>query len=109
MATAPEEMQDLSRVIGALLVNFGTVKDKEAMLLAGQYRITAKDVRQLMHDWIFDLSQGHYANLNRKPVVFDPVGVGATAFRKATANGISILIRPSVLSAERLYNVRQSC
>jgi hypothetical protein len=37
------------------------------------------------------------------------VGVGATAFRKATANGTSILIRPSVLSAERLYNVHQSC
>jgi thiamine-phosphate diphosphorylase/hydroxyethylthiazole kinase len=36
MTTAPEEMEDLSRVIGALLVNFGTVKDKEGMLLAGQ-------------------------------------------------------------------------
>lgn len=35
MATAPEEMEDLSRVIGALLVNFGTIKDKDGMLLAG--------------------------------------------------------------------------
>lgn len=35
MATAPEEMEDLSLVIGALLVNFGTIKDKEGMLLAG--------------------------------------------------------------------------
>jgi thiamine-phosphate diphosphorylase / hydroxyethylthiazole kinase len=36
MATAPEEMEDLSRAIGALLVNFGTVTDKAGMLLAGQ-------------------------------------------------------------------------
>jgi thiamine-phosphate diphosphorylase/hydroxyethylthiazole kinase len=44
MATAPEEMEDLSRVSGALLVNFGSVKDKEAMLLAGQYQITPRTV-----------------------------------------------------------------
>ncbi|KIJ67694.1 hypothetical protein HYDPIDRAFT_83356 [Hydnomerulius pinastri MD-312] len=62
MATAPEEMQDLSRVLGALLINFGTVKDKEGMLLAGQY-----------------------VNAEKKPVVFDPVGVGATEFRRKTA------------------------
>ncbi|KAG8683704.1 hypothetical protein FRC08_014126, partial [Ceratobasidium sp. 394] len=29
---------------------------------------------------------GRAANRNKKPVVFDPVGVGATAFRRATAN-----------------------
>jgi len=39
------------------------VKDKEGMVLAG-----------------------HYANLYKKPVIFDPVGVGATAFRRKTAN-----------------------
>jgi len=38
MATAPEEMEDLSRVVGALLVNFGTITDKEGMLLAGECR-----------------------------------------------------------------------
>jgi thiamine-phosphate diphosphorylase/hydroxyethylthiazole kinase len=38
MATAPEEMEDLSRIVGALLVNFGTITDKEGMLLAGEYR-----------------------------------------------------------------------
>ncbi|KAG9316499.1 Hydroxyethylthiazole kinase family-domain-containing protein [Chiua virens] len=62
MASAPEEMYDLSRVLGALLVNFGTIKDKEAMLLAGQF-----------------------ANDAKKPVVFDPVGVGATGFRRRVA------------------------
>jgi hypothetical protein len=32
---------------------------------------------------------GYYANLNKKPVVFDPVGVGATAYRRSTAAGKS--------------------
>jgi thiamine-phosphate diphosphorylase/hydroxyethylthiazole kinase len=39
MATASAEMEDLSRVSGALLVNMGTVTDKDGMLLAGQYRL----------------------------------------------------------------------
>ncbi|KAG8759427.1 hypothetical protein FRC12_009760 [Ceratobasidium sp. 428] len=63
MATAPEEMDDLGAVIGGLLINFGTVTSKAGMLIAGQA-----------------------ANKNKKPVVFDPVGVGATAFRRETAN-----------------------
>jgi hypothetical protein len=40
MASASEEMEDLSRVIEALLVNLGTVTDKAGMLLAGQFHIT---------------------------------------------------------------------
>lgn len=35
MATAPQEMEDLSKVSGALLVNFGTITDKAGMLEAG--------------------------------------------------------------------------
>ncbi|KAH8083795.1 Hydroxyethylthiazole kinase [Cristinia sonorae] len=63
MATSPEEMEDLSKAIGALLVNFGTIKDLDGMLEAGRN-----------------------ANINRKPIVFDPVGVGATSFRRSSAN-----------------------
>lgn len=37
MASAPEEMEDLSHVIGSLLVNFGTIKDKEGMLVGGMW------------------------------------------------------------------------
>ena len=37
MATAPEEMADLSLIIGSLLVNFGTIADKEGMLRAGKH------------------------------------------------------------------------
>ncbi|PSS37857.1 hypothetical protein PHLCEN_2v325 [Hermanssonia centrifuga] len=35
MATAPEEMADLSKAIGALLINFGTIQNLDGMLAAG--------------------------------------------------------------------------
>ena len=35
MATAPPEMEDLSKSISALLVNFGTIGDLQGMLIAG--------------------------------------------------------------------------
>ncbi|KAF8135557.1 Hydroxyethylthiazole kinase family-domain-containing protein [Boletus edulis] len=50
------------RVLGALLINLGTVTDNESMLAAGRF-----------------------ANDAKKPVVFDPVGVGATGFRRKVA------------------------
>ncbi|KIM78882.1 hypothetical protein PILCRDRAFT_75085 [Piloderma croceum F 1598] len=74
MATASAEMEDLSRVSGALLVNMGTVTDKEGMLLAG-----------------------HHANLHRKPIIFDPVGVGATTFRRTVANELLNAWQASVI------------
>lgn len=74
MATAPEEMEDLSRALGALLINFGTVTDKEGMVLAGKY-----------------------ANREKKPVVFDPVGVGATQFRRQTATHLLNYWQASVI------------
>lgn len=74
MATAPEEMADLSRVTGALLVNFGTIQNLDGMLAAGRQ-----------------------ANINRKPVVFDPVGVGATAYRRESAAGLLSTWQATVL------------
>lgn len=35
MATSPQEMEDLSKISGSLLVNFGTISDKAGMLEAG--------------------------------------------------------------------------
>lgn len=64
MAEAEAEQADLARMPGGLLINFGTV---DALALDGM------------------LAAGSYANQNRKPVVFDPVGVGATSFRRTTA------------------------
>lgn len=74
MATASEEMHDLSRIPGGLLINFGTITNKGGMILAGQY-----------------------ANEAQKPVVFDPVGVGATQFRKTTASELLNAWQASVI------------
>ncbi|KAI0633418.1 Hydroxyethylthiazole kinase [Trametes polyzona] len=74
MATAPEEMPDLSRAAGALLVNFGTIQNLDGMLAAG-----------------FNYNQ------NRKPVVFDPVGVGATQFRRSSAAALLNAWQPTVI------------
>jgi hydroxyethylthiazole kinase-like sugar kinase family protein len=62
MAEAEEEQADLARVPGGLLINFGTLDALDGILAAGRY-----------------------ANQNGKPVVFDPVGVGATTYRRVTA------------------------
>ena len=62
MADAEAEQAELARMPGGLLINFGTLDALDGMLAAGRH-----------------------ANQNGKPVVFDPVGVGATAFRRATA------------------------
>ena len=40
MANAVQEMEDLSKVSGALLVNFGTISDKSGMLEAGMPQIS---------------------------------------------------------------------
>lgn len=64
MATSIEEVEDMAQLADALVINFGTIDDGmyQAMILAGR-------------------------SANRKgiPVVFDPVGVGATPFRTARA------------------------
>ncbi|CDO76183.1 hypothetical protein BN946_scf185037.g6 [Trametes cinnabarina] len=74
MATAPEEMEDLSEAAGALLVNFGTIQNIDGMLASGF----------------------HY-NQNRKPVVFDPVGVGATQYRRTSAAALLNAWQPTVI------------
>ncbi|KAI9022288.1 Hydroxyethylthiazole kinase family-domain-containing protein [Phycomyces nitens] len=61
MSTNPEEFEDLAKVNGALLLNMGTLNDIDAMVLAAQT----------------NARHGH-------PVVLDPVGAGATQFRKDT-------------------------
>jgi hydroxyethylthiazole kinase len=60
MATSIEEVADMVNLANALVINFGTIDDETyaAMLRAGQA-----------------------ANQKGIPVIFDPVGVGATAFR----------------------------
>jgi len=74
MAEAEAEQADLARMPGGLLINFGTVDALEGMLAAGSH-----------------------ANQNSKPVVFDPVGVGATSFRRATAAKLLDAWQPTVI------------
>ncbi|RXW23512.1 hypothetical protein EST38_g2347 [Candolleomyces aberdarensis] len=76
MATEPREMEDLARICGALLVNIGTLREDglDGPRLAGQF-----------------------ANKFRKPIVFDPVGVGATSFRKQSVKGLLDLWQAGVI------------
>jgi hydroxyethylthiazole kinase len=67
MAHAPEEVEEMASVAGALVLNIGTLSQPwiEAMLLAAKA-----------------------ANDAGAPVVLDPVGAGATTFRTETAKRI---------------------
>ncbi|MBT2689706.1 hydroxyethylthiazole kinase [Bacillus sp. ISL-47] len=64
MAYAHEEAADMAKIAGALVLNMGTLTEKEvqSMLIAGRS-----------------------ANEHGVPVIFDPVGVGATPYRTETA------------------------
>jgi hydroxyethylthiazole kinase len=64
MAHAPQEVEELAAVAGALVLNIGTLSDHwiQGMLLAGAA-----------------------ANRAGVPVVLDPVGAGATRYRTSTA------------------------
>ena len=61
MATSVHEVEEMVQLADALVINMGTIQDEgfKAMILAGKA-----------------------ANEKGIPVIFDPVGVGATAFRK---------------------------
>ncbi|HEY4391089.1 MAG TPA: hydroxyethylthiazole kinase [Paenibacillus sp.] len=67
MAYAREEVADMAKVAGALVLNIGTLSTEqvEAMIIAGKS-----------------------ANLHGVPVLLDPVGVGATRLRTESAQRI---------------------
>lgn len=76
MASAHEEVQDMARIAGALALNMGTLTPDliTGMLLAGKAAEEA-----------------------RVPVVFDPVGVGATPYRVQSADQVASQLRLTVL------------
>lgn len=86
MAYATEEVADMAGLAGALVLNIGTLNEQEiaAMLLAGQG-----------------------ANRQGVPVIFDPVGAGATAYRTATARKIVQEVKVSIVrgNAGEIANV----
>jgi len=76
MAHAVEEVNDMVAIASALVINMGTLSDKwvEAMLLAGKA-----------------------AKKKGIPVVFDPVGVGATPYRNQVAASILEICQPTII------------
>ncbi|KAJ7680287.1 thiamine biosynthetic bifunctional enzyme Thi4, partial [Mycena polygramma] len=74
MATAPEEMSDLSKLSNALLVNIGTLVAVQGMLKGG-----------------------YFVNAAKNPIVLDPVGVGASEFRKNSVNELLNTWQPTVI------------
>ncbi|WP_312117494.1 hydroxyethylthiazole kinase [Brevibacillus reuszeri] len=64
MAYAKQEVADMAKIAGALVLNMGTLNELEveAMLIAGKS-----------------------ANEHGVPIIFDPVGAGATPYRTETA------------------------
>jgi hydroxyethylthiazole kinase len=76
MAHAAEEVEEMVRLASALVLNIGTLSEHwvEAMLLAGG----AATVREI-------------------PIVLDPVGAGATAYRTTTARRILDVVDVTVL------------
>ena len=76
MARSPKEVEEIALGCDALALNLGTLEEDslKAMILAGKT-----------------------ACLHHKPIVFDPVGVGATAFRRKAADLIINQCHPTVI------------
>ncbi|MEX2461391.1 MAG: hydroxyethylthiazole kinase [Paenibacillaceae bacterium] len=86
MAYAIEEVADMAKIAGALVLNMGTLNAGlvEAMIVAGRS-----------------------ANAHGVPVIFDPVGAGATAYRTETARRILNQVNISIIrgNAAEIANV----
>ncbi|MED1410547.1 MULTISPECIES: hydroxyethylthiazole kinase [Bacillus] len=86
MAYAKEEVAEMASIAGALVLNMGTLRPEEveAMLLAGKS-----------------------ANMNHVPVLFDPVGAGATSYRTEVARHIPAEINLAIIrgNAAEIANV----
>lgn len=76
MAHAIEEVEDMASIASSLVLNMGTLSEKwiEAMFIAGKK-----------------------ASDRKIPVVFDPVGVGATSYRTKIASEIIKKCKPTVI------------
>jgi hydroxyethylthiazole kinase len=86
MAYAIEEVADMAKIAGTLVLNMGTLNAGlvEAMIVAGRS-----------------------ANAHGVPVIFDPVGAGATAYRTETARRILKDVKISIIrgNAAEIANV----
>lgn len=67
MADSPEEAADMTALASSLVINIGTLNDQTIAAMK---------------------AAGESANKHHVPVIFDPVGVGATPYRKKTADDL---------------------
>ena len=76
MSHALEEVEEMASIASSLVLNIGTLSNKwiEAMLKAGKIA-KAKNI----------------------PIIFDPVGVGATSYRNETAAKILLEVKPDII------------
>ncbi|TQR14196.1 hydroxyethylthiazole kinase [Psychrobacillus soli] len=76
MATSVEEVEEMVQLANALVLNIGTIQAEtfSAMILAGKA-----------------------ANEKGIPVIFDPVGVGATSYRKKIAGELLEKVRVTII------------
>ncbi|MBT2696231.1 hydroxyethylthiazole kinase [Bacillus sp. ISL-40] len=86
MAYAAEEVADMAKIASSLVLNIGTLNPQtvESMIIAGKA-----------------------ANESGVPVIFDPVGAGATRYRTETAQRIMSEVKVSVIrgNAAEIANV----
>ncbi|WP_438825186.1 hydroxyethylthiazole kinase [Bacillus sp. JJ1127] len=86
MAYAKEEVAEMASIAGALVLNMGTLRPEEveAMLIAGKA-----------------------ANTHHVPVLFDPVGAGATSYRTEVARHIPSEVKLAMIrgNAAEIANV----
>ena len=75
MAHAKEEVEDMAAIASALVLNIGT----------------------LSPEWVDSMKLAGEVCKGRTPIVLDPVGVGATAYRTRVAKEIIEACRPSVI------------
>ena len=76
MAHAIEEVEDMVALAGALVINIGTLSEP----------------------WVASMRKaGRAAQQRRIPVVFDPVGCSATAYRTRTAQALLEEVRPTIV------------
>lgn len=76
MSSAPEEMEEVAELAAATVLNTGTLSSEQLAAM----RIVGKKANQLA-----------------KPVIIDPVGVGATAFRKREICQLLTEVQPSLI------------
>lgn len=89
MAHAPDEVEEMVGLAGALVLNIGT----------------------LTREWVDSMiAAGRAAAKRRLPVVLDPVGAGATAFRTRSAARIMAEVRPAVIrgNASEVLSLRDA-